>query len=550
MIFDGRKIPDGETIHADLCVIGAGVAGICLARQFSKSSLKIAVIESGGLKPDKKTQSLYYGENIGIPYYPLDTARARFFGGSSHYWRVRLPDQGMGVRLRPMDPIDFTAREWIPYSGWPYDKRTLDPYYEEAQHFCRIGPFRYDPEYWNSDGRRALTFKDDRVKTTLFQFAERGVIFREHGNALERDENTTVYLHSNAAEIESTPNAGEVTRVRVKCLEGPEFFVRAKHYVIATGAIETARLLLLSSGTCKTGLGNQNDLVGRFFMEHPHLWSGRFVPANLAVSNATEMYRIFKKNGTYLWAKLTLAEETLRTEKLANWVASIHVDWHKSYDHYMLRHTRGVASYRALRGVLGGNQPVSSILKNAIGMIGDPGNVAMAMFRKIKGGFAQDFDRSKYIAVFKLNHMSEQTPNPDSRVTLADSRDALGQRRAQLDWRLNDIDIRTITRAQQIVDAALRRSGLGRIDIETREDRIPPKIHGGWHHMGTTRMHDDPRQGVVNSDCRVHGVSNLFIAGASIFPTVGYANPVLTTLAVVLRLSRHIKKLYDVAGAA
>jgi choline dehydrogenase-like flavoprotein len=138
--------------------------------------------------------------------------------------------------------------------------------------------------------------------------------------------------------------------------------------------------------------------------------------------------------------------------------------------------------------------------------------------------------------------MAEQTPNPDSRVLLAEERDGLGQRRVNLDWRLNALEVKTITRAQQIVDSSLRNSGLGYLNIETRPDEIPDTIHGGWHHMGTTRMSVDPKQGVVDRDCRIHGTPNLYIAGASVFPTAGYANPVLTTIAVTLRLADHLKQ--------
>jgi choline dehydrogenase-like flavoprotein len=143
--------------------------------------------------------------------------------------------------------------------------------------------------------------------------------------------------------------------------------------------------------------------------------------------------------------------------------------------------------------------------------------------------------------VFLLNHMTEQSPNPDSRVTLTSDRDQFGQNRIQLDWRLSPIDIRSIVRAQQIIDAELRLAGLGRLDIELDGDTPPLHLHGGWHHMGTTRMHQDPKQGVVDANCKVHGVGNLFIAGPSVFPTSGYANPVLTFTALTLRLADHIK---------
>jgi len=147
------------------------------------------------------------------------------------------------------------------------------------------------------------------------------------------------------------------------------------------------------------------------------------------------------------------------------------------------------------------------------------------------------------LEVFRLNHMSEQAPNPNSRVTLIPERDALGQPRVQLDWQLSPLDVHTIVRAQEIISEELHRAGLGHLHIELHGTTPPTDLHGGYHQMGTTRMHNDPRQGVVDGNCRVHGVSNLFIAGPSVFPTVGYANPVLTFVALALRLADHVKEL-------
>ena len=144
--------------------------------------------------------------------------------------------------------------------------------------------------------------------------------------------------------------------------------------------------------------------------------------------------------------------------------------------------------------------------------------------------------------MFRLNHMTEQIPNPNSRVNLIDECDILGRKRVQLDWRLSSIDVRSIIRAQEIIDEELRRAKLGRLQIELKDDTPPHNLHGGYHNMGTTRMHIDPKKGVVNENCQVHGVSNLFIAGPSVFPTGGYSNPVLTIVALSLRLADYVKK--------
>ena len=546
MFLDARSISEDKVITTDVCIVGAGVAGLTLAKEFKQANFKTCIIESGGEKPDKPTQALYWGENVGLPYYPLDTARARLLGGSSHYWGVKLPERGMGVRLRPMDPIDFEEKEWVPYSGWPFQKKHLDPYYERAQKVCQIGPYSYDPKDWVQDGlRNELPFIGDQVNTTIFQFGLRDVFSKEYAKEVKQAENITTLLHGNVIEIETNENAKQVTCMRVASLEGNRFWVRAKIYILAMGAIEIPRLLLLSNKIQKSGIGNEHDLVGRFFMEHPHLWTGGFIPASVMISNSTGLYEVFRKSGTHVMGKITLSESTLRKEKMLNWVTSIHPSYRLSYNHFLGYHKPGVSAYRAIKLALKKGQLPENIKDLIYDALSDTNSIFRSIYRKIKGHFIRDFSRSKYITVYRLNPMVEQAPNPDSRVFLGSEKDALGQRRIKLNWQLTPLDTYTITRAQEILDEELRHAGLGHLVIETERDSVPRGIHGGWHHMGTTRMHSDPKQGVVDPNCRVHGITNLYIGGASAFPTGGYANPVLTTVALVLRLADHIRKIMD-----
>ena len=545
MFIDARTADKDTIFHTDVCIAGAGVAGITLAREFLNAGFETCVVESGGLKPDKATQSLYYGENIGIPYYPLDTARGRFFGGTSHYWEIKLPAQGMGVRLRSLDPIDFEKRDWVPHSGWPFKKSHLDPFYERAHRFLGIGPYNFESRYWADPGSRPeLRFEGGRVKTTMFQFAVRDIFFKGFRDDIDRAPNIKTLLHGNVIDIETTPTGEKVTGFRVACLNGNTVKVKAKLYILAMGGLEIPRLLLLSNRVWRSGIGNANGLVGRFFMEHPHLWTGHFVPASLSVSNALGLYALHRKNGTPVMGKITIDEKTLAEERLLNWVTSIHPDFKLSHQYFLHHDTPGVTSYRELKKTLlnQGKLP-ADFFSHLTNVVVDGKSIARAAFRKFSGTFKRDFERSEHVAVCWLNPMVEQAPNPDSRVVLGEERDALGQRRINLDWRLTSLDTHTFTRAQEILDEELRRAGLGYLIIHTRFDQVPRNIHGGWHHMGTTRMHNDPKQGVVDEQCRIHGVHNLFVAGASVFPTSGYANPVLTTVARVMRLADHVKHL-------
>lgn len=539
MIIDGRSVPNNTLIETDVCIVGAGVAGVTLARELRGTDLRVCVLESGGLKPDSSTQSLCGGENVGHPYFPLDTARSRNFGGSSCRWLAELGDGRLGARLRPLDAIDFEKRDWIPYSGWPIDKKHLDPFYERAQTICKVGPYSYEVEDWE-DPEQTPRFpvRTDRVKTVIFQFCSRDVFGKQYREEIRDAPNITTYLYATATNIETSQYLETASGIRVACLNGKGFTVQARLYVLALGGIETARLLLLSRGTQKSGLGNQHDLVGRFFMEHPHLSSGLFIPNDDKLFRAVRLYSTHIQNGTPIMGQIALSDEVLRQEQLLNYsmhcapVGSLGVQSSIS---------GGVDTVKAL-GLALRHGDVEEFNQQLSTLFPTIGETSIALYRKFMRAFKflQGFETVK---LFRVRHMTEQAPNPSSRVTLCDERDALGQPRIRLDWRLSAQDMRSMIRAQEIIDDEFRRAGLGALKIELQDETPPPHLKGGWHHMGTTRMHIEPKQGVVDEHCRIHGMRNVFIAGSSVFPTAGYANPSLTVVALSVRLADHIKQL-------
>ncbi|MDH4230752.1 MAG: GMC family oxidoreductase [Nitrospirota bacterium] len=547
MIIDIRSLPQQTTIDTDVCIVGAGVAGITLAREFIREEFRVSLLESGGLSPDRATQSLYWGENTGHPYYPLDTARIGGFGGSSNRWGVPIGDHHLGVRLRPLDGIDFEEREWIPYSGWPFNKAHLDPFYERAQAICKVGPYTYNVKDWEKPGETTrLPLADDRVKTAIFQFGSRDTFTREYRDEITRADNITTFIYANVVEAETDSTAQTVTRLRIASMEGKENWITAKLFILATGAIEIPRLLLLSNKRQKTGLGNQNGLVGRFFMEHPHLWSGLYKPSQPGIINSTALYRVHQVNEVPVMGKLTIAEEVLRREKLLNYCVSIHPE-------IMPKRPNITPSFKVISwpllssnsttGCRGRDKGAAAPRHSAGAAVSEAGLAVYRKARRMSGRVLNAVRKKKPSVIFQLNHMTEQMPNPDSRVTLGEEVDPLGRRRVRLDWQLSPLDIRSIIRAQEIIDGELRRAGLGMLQIELRDETPPSSLEGGWHHMGTTRMHRDARKGVVDENCRVHGLANLFIAGPSVFPTGGYANPVLTIVALSARLADHVKKV-------
>ncbi len=524
MLIDSRTLPEGHLIEAEVCIVGAGAVGITLARELAGYRFRVCLLESGGLEFDRETQELNKGEVVGQPYFPLEVTRMRYFGGTTNVWS--------GV-CEPLDAIDFEERGWIPHSGWPFGKPHLDPFYERAQAICQLGPYNYEAGFW-SDGSATvpLPFEPGRVITKVFQFSPPTRFGETYRRDVTEAGNITVYLHANAVEIGTDEAARRVSRVRAATLEGNRFEVSAGIFILALGGLEIPRLLLLSNQVQTAGLGNENDLVGRFYMEHPHLESGAILLSDPGTPMG--LYERHPVNGIKIFGALALEEETLRRERLQNFSATLVFSKGEEYDR--AESSEGFGALRYLyREIRRGRMP-DAFWKHLGDMITDIDDVAVSLYGRL---FKGD------LPVYRLYNRTEQAPNPDSRVTLSPEKDRLGMNRVRLDWRLGEADKRSMRRAHEIIGQELGRAGLGRFLMELDEDDTawPESLKGGCHHMGTTRMHRDPKRGVVDENCRVHGVSNLYITGPSVFPTTGFANPMLTLVALAVRLAEYIKGL-------
>lgn len=484
MLSDGRQVREGALLEADVCIVGAGAAGITIARQLSGGGLDVVMLESGGVVADAETQALYAGRIFGRAYFRLDESRTRRFGGSTHCW------SGM---CRPLASHDFEARDWVPDSGWPIDYAALLPYYRRAQRVCRLDEFEYGAERWAVAGEPPLALDGDVFDHGVFQIAPTRFA-AAYGDELQRARNVQVHLNANVVDIVATENGAAVERVAVKTLDGRSFSVRARSFVLATGGIENARLLLSSIGSHEKGLGNTHGAVGRYFMEHPHTVSGVWLPSS--ANPALGFYRARKVGGIHVSGVMTPSAQLQRDERILSFALFL------AREAPLPEFEQPLA--RFLTEMDGGTEPAQR-------------------------------------AIFFMNEL-EQAPNPASRVRLIPENDALGMPRVQLEWRLSAIDKRTLNRGHQRLAQSLALAGLGRLQVLVEEDdhTWPTELSGGRHHMGTTRMHTDPKRGVVDADCRVHGLANLFVAGSSVFPTSGAANPTLTLLALALRLSDHL----------
>ncbi len=523
MFLDARRVESGKQLEADICIVGGGAAGITLAREFNHGGAKVILLESGGLRQHRKTQALYKGENTGLNY-ELDTTRTRFFGGSTNCW---------GGWCRPLSELDFSPREWVNNSGWPIERQTLEPYYERAHHVANIIPGEYDPETWLKKARQTnpdlelLRFSSDRVETRIAQLTPTPRFGREYREELRQSDNVQLYFRANISGFRTNAEGNRVERVDVVCLNGNHFTVKAKTFVLATGGIENARLLLLSNDVHKNGLGNQNDLVGRFFMEHPRIVTGEI---EFFKDIRPDLYDTgYAYFNAPVIASLGLSPDTQRQEQLLNYHAYVEAI-------YEGEDSQGAQDLKDLYVRLR-KQDVPPEIFSMLG------HIARDLPQVYKYFVGKRLRAEKYMRTHKLVNILEPEPHGESRITLSNSRDALGLNRVRMNWMLTPKVHRTLLRSQQIIGEELERAGIGRLKIDPalEEGEWGGPVEWVWHHMGSTRMDPDPKKGVVDTDCRVHGVANLYVAGSSVYPTVSADTPTLTVIALALRMADHIK---------
>lgn len=532
MFIDTRRVEQGTVIDSTVCIIGGGVAGITLAMELDKQGIDVVMLESGGFAPDDGTRDLYRGEDVGEWRYNFaDGSRSRFLGGSSNCW---------GGWCRPLDPWDFEKRDWIDHSGWPITLNDLLPYYDRTHQLLRLGPNNFDPEFWersiNRPDVRRMPLSSGKVRDTISQFSPPARFGKLYRDVLKQSRRLRVFLYANATNIDTDRSARTVTRIQVSTLSGRYMEVSARYYILATGGIENARLLLASNKVQAAGLGNGNDLVGRYFMDHPRLFSGniRFTREwsrnKLSDVKYHYMNAAVSAHGTCIAHQFALTPEAMREEGILNarvWFSSV----------FPGEGSEGAqALFRIKQALLKKDQEDWSLTKDILTMIGHP-------IDTLAYGYTRLYQPRWLIRGVKFQLIVEPEPNPDSRVMLSPSqKDQLGMPRVRVDWRLTSKVQRTFDRTLAILADDMRASGVAEVELDAPIEggRWPAGLEGTWHHMGTTRMHDSPKQGVVDRNCKVHGMSNLYVAGSSVFPTAGANFPTITLAALSFRLSEHI----------
>jgi choline dehydrogenase-like flavoprotein len=549
MFEDATQIPGGARLDCDVAIAGAGAAGIAMACELIRSGFRVLLLESGGMHFESETQDLYRGAVDDPTHHgPLAQYRRRTFGGTTTVW---------GGRCAPFDPIDFEQRPWVPHSGWPVDREEMNPYYARAHMYADLGEFAYDASTALPDGERPFiprlesrTIHQDRI----WRFSLPTNFGARNHDRLKRS-GVRVLLHANVLKIVTTPTGDAVEGLRVSSLADNAFTVRALHYVLATGGLEVTRLLLLSNDVNPAGLGNDHDLLGRYYSSHVagDLGQVTFTPRRQGVIWGYERTR----DGVYAKRHLRIGDEAQRRHELLNFRCHL---THPPFGDPSHGHAVLSAAYLAKRLLKhqippefskdmasAGYRDVSDHIRNVV--VGSASLVTFGthwLFRRILAS-------RKYPSVslpgranrYTVHFDAEQAPNPQSRVTLGDDIDRFGLRRLRVQWRYSERDVESVARCHRLLVEEFDRSGAGRWHAtpEAIPEMVRQTINVGSHHIGTTRMADSPKHGVVNRNGRLHGVRNLYVSSPSIFCTSSYANPLLTNTAFAVRLADHLLTL-------
>jgi choline dehydrogenase-like flavoprotein len=554
----------GAIIETDLVVVGGGPVGLAIADRCARAGMDVLLLESGLEQQDETHETLNEVIAAGGANDPdLAARRHDFHASQAPLWNARR--QAYGVRCRGLggstqawagkvatfDEIDFAERGWVPNSGWPIGREELIPFLDQARALLGLCPSEPAPRFLDA-GLRSCYWQFARSRTDRLDVMRFGRDF-----ASELPPSVCVLLDATVTGLSFDRASQSIDALRVANLAGASVTVRPRRVVLAAGAIENARLMLVSNDAEPNGIGNQHDLVGRYLIDHAGIRLGEADgAANIAtLARAFGFYGQTHAGRSHMFMHgLALSPELQEEEELLN--AAIYFAPMRAIDD----------PFDALKRLLRGQSTAK--FRDGIAIVRGIGLVARGIgaralasprlpewSKELIVGSAIRFAPNTVADEFasgglphKLTGLSieaiiETAPVHGNRISLADRLDALGVRRAAAQWRVGPVEQRTLRALAVHLDQALKRAGYPAPKLAewaTDSDHDLPVPVDLAHMMGTTRMARDPRSGVVDSNCRVFGVTNLYIAGGSVFPTGGHANPTWMFLALALRLADHL----------
>jgi choline dehydrogenase-like flavoprotein len=498
---------------ADICIVGAGAAGIVLAVELARRNKKIFLLEAGGAEIEEPSQEPYQSEIIGLPHSGIHTGRFRAKGGTTTKW---------GGQILELGSIDFEPRPGIEGSGWPFPKSELIPYYERALELEGLSKVtRQDSAVWREIGESEPQLQN--LEPYFSRWCPEPNFARLHGNVLENHPGIDLWLHANA--IEPIIEGESMRGLRCRTLSGIETVFRANHFVFCLGAIESSRFFLQPRSS---GLPwNQSGLLGKHFQDH--------IDCNVAVVEPLHQklfHQIFDNvfsRGFKYHPKLHLSPSLQAERNTLNVAATMMFVSEADETGAQLKTT----AKNLLRG------RASQVHKKDLAFAAR--NLPLLARQIIRYGLNHRAYNPSDAQIFLRVHC-EQEPASRSSITLSGARDSLGLLRARLDWQISERELATIREFLHVAKLSL--SGLANLvpdqDLLSGDPVFLTRCDDSNHHMGGMRMSPNPDSGVVDANLRLHGLTNTYICSSAVFPTSGFSNPTHTLLALAVRLADHL----------
>lgn len=490
-----------DPIKVDFCVIGAGVAGITLAHELAQKKFIVGLIEGGDIEQNTQNQQLYDGQSSGTflsnsSLYPLKT-RTRCLGGTSNQWTGSC---------EPLTEDDLHSKDWIHHSGWPLLSEELFPYYQQACDYCDVPLFNNNDSFLELEKykKKRMVFKQNPLITQLVHVSPPTRFGTKYLDTLIKSPNIKLILNANFKSMHFSNNKTHIREIKFENLKNLTLTVEAKFFILACGGLENARILLQPTLDHPLGVGNEYDIVGRYFMEHASLTVGQFCSTH--EQHDLPLYRMRPQTSKQHWQKYG----------------------------YLTLHPSILQEYQLLKMAV----EFYPILKKSV----DPFSLAVGQLaQSIDSLNPYNMNPKLPLSFYHLRIRAEQVPNRNSRIELTHDRDRLGQLKIKVLWELSKQDIHSIHHSLKIIAHILGKHRYGRIQLLDQNMEQWPEVFSSHHHMGTTRMGSDPKTSVVDSNLKVHSTNNLFITGSSVFPTSGVAYPTLTITALSIRLAEYLK---------
>jgi choline dehydrogenase-like flavoprotein len=512
------------TFNFDICIVGGGASGIVIANELAETGLKVALVESGGEQYHQATQDLYKANNIDFPFPDTSYTRLRFLGGSSNHWQNNTS---------PLSPLDFEKREGIENSGWPIQYKELVPYYSKAEPYCGVDSDGYSLDKWlGTTGMKDITMGSSKIETRIAKAPFSPTrFFEQHGSNLVASENVEIITFSNIVDIEFDENSKRIERVIFNTLKRNEFVIAADKFIMCLGGIENARMLLHFNQKYNNKLGNQSDAVGRYLMEHP---TPRAAHLMAEKTPALDLYMGYREEKKSISGFLSLSDEIARENNTIN----IRMPFIPQSNYTL---SDGISSSHIFGQALSNYELPADASTHAWNILSDIDMVIEAIARKQFD--TKIFEHASGIGGYEIPMMMEQTPDKNNRITLSSKKDKLGLAKINVEYRVTDIDKQRLWRSLDICAKEIAILDFGRLKtLKERSLRLwRDQLGFSAHHMGTTRMADNPNTGVVDKNLQVFGTKNFYISGSSVFPTGGSVPPTLTIVALSIRLADHIK---------